>query len=206
MSANLLDQILGKLSPQAVSQIGNKAGTSPAQTSDAISAALPLLLAALSNNASKPGGAEALSKAIDRDGHGNDDLESMLERQLTGGAAPGSNRMVDHMLGQRRGQVEQALAAKTGASQDSIAQILQTLGPLVLGAVGKEKQGKGFKPEDLAGYLGQQKSAAKVQSGDMGSMLFDILDANDDGSIVDDVMRLAGQFMGTSNAATQKKA
>jgi hypothetical protein len=201
MSANLLDQILGKLSPQAVSQIGQKAGTSPAQTSDAISAALPMLLAALSNNANKPGGAEALSKAIDRDGHGKDDLESMLERQLTGGQAPGSNRMVDHMLGQRRAPVEQALAAKTGASQDSIAQILQTLGPLVLGAVGKEKQGKGLNPTDLAGYLGQQKTAAKAQSGDMGGMLFDMLDANDDGSIVDDVMRLAGQFMGTGKKA-----
>ncbi len=196
MSANLLDQILGQLSPQAVSKIGQKAGTNPVQTSDAISAAIPMLVAALSNNATKPGGAEALSKAIDKDGHGSEDWESMLERQLTGGQAPGNNRMVDHMLGQRRGSIEQALASKTGTSQDSIAQILQTLGPLVLGAIGKEKQGKGLNPSDLAGYLGQQKSAAKAKSGDVGSMLFDLLDANDDGSIVDDVMRLAGQYMG----------
>jgi hypothetical protein len=205
MSANLLDQILGQLSPQAVSKIGQKAGTSPAQTSDAISAAIPMLVAALSNNAAKPGGAEALSRAIDKDGHGSEDWESMLERQIVGGVAPANSRMVDHMLGQRRGQVEQALAAKTGTSQDSIAQILQTLGPLVLGAIGKEKQGQGLNPSDLAGYLGQQKSAAKAKSGDMGSMLFDLLDANDDGSIVDDVMRLAGQFIGPSNAATPKK-
>jgi hypothetical protein len=163
-----------------------------------------MLVAALSNNAAKPGGAEALSRAIDKDGHGNDDLETMLERQIAGGAAPGNNRMVDHMLGQRRGSVEQALAAKTGASQDSIAQILQTLGPLVLGAVGKQKQGQGLNPSDLAGYLGQQKSAAKAKTGDTGSMLFDLLDANDDGSIVDDVMRLAGQFMGPSSATKPK--
>jgi len=197
MSANLFDELLGKLSPSAVSQIGNQAGTSPAQTSNAISAALPLLLGAIANNAARPGGAEALSQAIDRDGHGNEDVETTLERQLTGGSAPGSDRMVDHMLGQRRGSIEQALAAKTGASQDNITQILQTLGPLVLGAIGKQKQGQGFNPADLAGYLGQQKSAAKYKSGDMGSYLFDLLDANDDGSVVDDVMRLANQFMGS---------
>ena len=197
MSANLFDEILGKLSPQAVSQISSKAGTSQSQTSDAISAALPMLLAALANNSAKPGGAEALSQAIDRDGHGREDLETTLERQLTGGPKQTDSRMVDHMLGQRRGSIEQALAAKTGASQDSIAQILQTLGPVVLGAIGKQKQGQGFNPADLAGYLGQQKSAAKNKSGDMSSYLFDLLDANDDGSVVDDVMRLAGQFMGS---------
>ena len=198
MAANLFDELLGKLTPAAVSQIGNKAGTSQSQTQQAISAALPMLLAALANNANKPGGAEALSQAIDRDGHGSDDLETTLERQLTGGAAPTNDRIVDHMLGQRRGSIEQALAAKTGAPQDSITQILQTLGPLVLAAVGKQKQGQGWNPADLAGYLGQQKTSAKNKSGDMGSYLFDLLDANDDGSVVDDVMRLAGQFMGSA--------
>jgi hypothetical protein len=136
-----------------------------------------------------------LSKAIDRDGHGSEDLEDTLARQLSGAARPTDNRMVDHMLGQRRGSIEQALAAKTGASPDSISQILQTLGPLVLGALGKQKQGQGLNPGDLAGYLGQQKTAAKNQSGDLGATLFDLLDANDDGSVIDDVLRMAGQFM-----------
>jgi hypothetical protein len=196
MSANLLEEVLGKLSPQAVSQIGAKAGTSPGQTSSAISAALPMLLGALANNSNKPGGAEALSRAIDEGGHGREDWESMIERQLTAGSEPTNRRMVDHMLGERRGSIEQALASKTGASQGGIAQILQTLGPLVMGAVGKEKQAQGLKSGDLAGFLTQQKAVAKSQSGDLGSSLFDMLDANDDGSIVDDVMRMAGQFVG----------
>lgn len=197
MSANLLDEILGKLSPDAVSQISNKAGISPSQTSQVISAALPMLVAALANNANKPGGAEALGQAIDRDGHGEEDFEATLGRQLTGGS-PANDRMVDHMLGQRRGSIEQALAAKTGAGQDSIAQILKTLGPLVLGAIGKQKQGQGLNPADLAGYLGQQKQSAKQQAASTGNVLLDMLDANDDGSVVDDVMRMAQSYLGTA--------
>ena len=54
---------------------------------------------------------------------------------------------------------------------------------------------------DLAGYLGQQKSAAKNQSGDMSSYLFDLVDANDDGSVVDDVMRMAKGFMASGKKA-----
>lgn len=196
MAANLLEEILAKLSPDAVSKISDKAGTNPAQTSQTISAALPLLLAALANNTSKPGGAEALSQVIERDSHGEEDLETTLERQLTS-VSPGKSHMVDHLLGKRRGSIEQALAAKTGAGQDSIAEILKLLGPLVLGAVGKQKQNQDLSPTDLAGYLGQQKQAAKTQSGDATSMLFDMLDANDDGSVVDDVMRLAQNFLGT---------
>lgn len=196
MSSSVLDQILAKLSPSTVTELSQKTGTPPGQINQAIQAALPMLLAALANNASRPAGAQALSQALDRDGHGDEDLETMFQRQITGAAAPQNTRMVDHMLGQRRGSIEQALAAKTGVEQPRIGQILEMLGPLVLGAVGKQKQSQGLDSGGLSDFLGKQKTAARQQSGDLTGSLFDLLDANDDGSVVDDVMRLAGQLLG----------
>ena len=195
MAANLFEEIQRQLTPKTVSQLGEKTGGNPSQMSQILSAALPLLLGALANNAARPGGAAALSQAIERDGHGKQDADQVLEQQL---AAPSreSDKMVDHMLGSRRQPIEQALAAKTGMSPGTISQILQTLGPLVLSAVGKQKQEQKMDPGALAGYLNQQKQSAKNQSGDLGGFLFDMLDANDDGSVVDDVMRMAGQFFG----------
>jgi hypothetical protein len=197
MSADLLDEIRAQLPPDTVARLSERTGSSPEQTSAAISAALPMLLGALANSSARPGGAESISRAIERDGHGTEDLAATLERELQVGPAPANQRMVNHMLGQRRAPVEQALAAKTGMPAGGVAQILEVLGPLVMGAVGQQQRGKGLNPADLTDYLGQQKSSAKSKSGDLGSMLFDMLDANDDGSIVDDVMRLAGQFMGS---------
>jgi hypothetical protein len=196
MSTDLLDEIQAQLPPDTAARLSQRTGSSPEQASAAISAALPMLLGALANNSARPGGAESISQAIERDGHGTEDLAAMLERELQVGPAPANQRMVNHMLGQRRAPVEQALAAKTGMPTSGVAQILEVLGPLVMGAVGKQQRGKGLNPADLTDFLGQQKSSAKSKSGDLGSMLFDLLDANDDGSIMDDVMRLAGQFMG----------
>ena len=196
MSPNLFDELLSKLTPAKVSQIGSQAGASPQQASETVAAAVPMLVGALANNAARPGGAEALSQAIDQGGHGNEDLETMLERLITGAASTTGNKMLNHILGERRAPIEQTLAAKTGASPESVDQILKTLGPLVMGAVGKAKQSQSLAPADLARFLGQQKAAGKGKSGDLGSQLFDLLDANDDGNVADDLMRLARQVVG----------
>src|SRR5690606_4513087 len=56
----------------------------PERASDAVAAALPLLLGALGRNASQPQGAQALYGALGRD-HGGMDLGSLLGAVLGGG-------------------------------------------------------------------------------------------------------------------------
>ena len=56
-SQSLVEQLLAQLQGAPLQQIAQQLGTDTAQTQSAVSAALPLLLGALGNNAAQPQGA-----------------------------------------------------------------------------------------------------------------------------------------------------
>ena len=76
-NASLADEFLAQLQGAPIREISSQLGTSPQQASDAVSAALPMILGALGRNAADPQGAQALFGALNRD-HGGMDLGSVL--------------------------------------------------------------------------------------------------------------------------------
>lgn len=84
----VLDEVLRALGPDTIGQMAGRIGASPQQTQQAIQAALPLLLGAMSRNAARPGGAEALHRAAVRDHAANDPMA--LVGALLGGAGGGA--------------------------------------------------------------------------------------------------------------------
>jgi hypothetical protein len=191
---NILTEMLTQqLAGGAIAQISNKLGIDQGTAGKAVAIALPLLIAALARNSSTPSGANALDQAVARDHDGSvlDDIGGFLN---SGNTADGAG-ILGHVFGNQQNSVEGALAQRTGLDAGSAGQLLAMVAPLVLGAVGKTRMEQGLDANGLSAYLGDQHQAQNAPP-DMMGMLGGFLDANQDGSVVDDLGRLAGKVFG----------
>ena len=169
-----LEQMLGG----RADKIGDRIGADPAQTQTAVSAAIPVLLAALGQEANSPGLRQAIEQ--DHDGSVIDNLDSYVEgtAALNPRATDGVG-ILEHTLGDRRQEVAHALSAKTGLDLGSIMHLLPILAPIVMGMLGKKArtEGAGGGVGDLGSILG-----GLTGSSGTGGGLGDILGGLTDGS------------------------
>jgi hypothetical protein len=165
VNTDMLQQLL---SGQA-DQIGARIGADPAQTQQAISAALPALLAGLQQEATPGSG---LQQAIEQDHDGSilDDLSGYLN-----GTANLSSRTTDgdgilgHVFGGQQQNVAQAVSAKSGLDMNTIMQLLPLLAPIVMGMLGKQARNEGDGSGGL-GDLGSILGGLGGLAGGMGGM------------------------------------
>lgn len=163
-----------------------------------LAAAIPLLMTALSRNASSPEGAESLYNAIEKDHDGSvvDNLPNYLSNpNLDDGAG-----ILKHALGDNQSSVEQSMAKTTGLDMATIAKLLQFAAPLVLGMLAKQKQQKSLSSNDLSEMLQSEQQEVAATNPDMMDMIGKYLDANKDGSFMDDLQGLAGKLFGKREA------
>jgi hypothetical protein len=186
----MLSQALGG---NTVGQISKQIGADEGATTTAISAALPILLGAMDRNTDQPGGADALFNAINRDHDGSilDNLGGFLGSAQSG---PG-DAILGHILGGKRRSVETGLSKASGLDMGMIAKLLPILAPIVMGAMGRMSQQKGMGAQDLSGYLTNERRHAEQRQPDAMSALGSLLDTNDDGQVIDDVMKIGGSLL-----------
>ena len=185
--------ITQQLAGPASRQIASRLGISESTANTAIQLAVPLLLAALARNASKPQGADALHQAVanDHDGSILDNLGSYLGNP---GGANGAG-ILGHVLGPQRTTTESNLAQATGLDQGTTQNLMELIAPVVLGAVGRTQHQNGLDSSGLAQYLGHEQEQQQQAAPGMMGMLTSILDSNKDGSVTDDLSRIAGGFL-----------
>ena len=182
----ILEQTLGA---QDVEQIGSRLGVDGATAQKAIALSIPVLLEALSRNAAHPEGARALENAVERDHDGTilDDLGSLLGGRSAGEA------ILPHVLGGRQQNVQERIGRASGLDAATVGQLLAMLAPIVLGALGRARQqGDG----DLGSILGGARAQVQRQAPQATDILSGILDANHDGSALDDVARMGIGLLG----------
>ena len=207
--SSILDLLGSQLDASTLAQLGSQVGATPEQTAAAVSAALPALLGALHRNSSTPQGEAALGFALDRDHDGS--ILDNLGPLLGGGPSDSHVRSLDHIFGQRRGTVEDAVASRSGLDCGQVMQLLAMLAPLVLGALSRARQrggaasggGPGANPggglgDILGGALGQLRQGGG--GGGLGSILGGLLDRDHDGSFLDDLLGGGGQPSGGAAA------
>jgi hypothetical protein len=183
-----------QLSGGGLSQISQQIGADEQTTGQALSAAVPLLLSAMANNASQPEGAQSLHQALsqDHDGAIFNDLAGFLSNpQAVNGAG-----ILGHVLGPKQDMVQTGLAQQTGLDAQSIGQLLLIAAPLVMGALGKTQHEQGLDANNLPSFLGQQQQLAQQSNPDMISLLGNLLDMDKDGSALDDILGMAGKLFG----------
>ncbi|MGH9966752.1 MAG: DUF937 domain-containing protein [Pyrinomonadaceae bacterium] len=184
-----IDQILHTaLDSNTVSQMSQTLGADQGTTQNAIQAALPMLLGALANNSSTPDGASALLGALDRDHDGSvlDDVGGFLGNY----AAGNGDGILGHVFGSRVEVVQEGISQSSGLDTGRISQLLIMLAPIVMGALGRANQQGAINQGNLSDVL----TGATQQVGgnaDTLGMLSQLIDANKDGSAIDDVMRMA---------------
>jgi len=176
----------------AAGQMAQRLGISESRAQTAVQLAVPLILSALTRNASQPQGAQALHDAVTSD-HDGSILDNLTGYFGNPQAANGSG-ILGHVFGGQRPAVENQLAQATGIDQNSAGNLLETVAPLVMGAVGREQQENGLDAQGLAQHLGEQQQQAQIANPGLMGTLNSMLDSNRDGSVADDLSRIAGNF------------
>lgn len=191
--AGLMDLLGAALNENTVKQIAGQLGASDTQVQSAIGMALPALLQGLQRNAADPQGAESLANAIQRDHDGGilDDLMGFLGNAQQG---PGVG-ILRHVLGDQRAVVQQGIGQATGINPNQIGGLLEILAPMVMGALGKTTRQQGTGAGGLFDLLGQATGQMQQQQPQAFNLVNMLLDQNRDGNVVDDVVRMLGNFL-----------
>lgn len=187
---NVITQMITQqLAGAASRQIAARLGVSESTANTGVQLAVPLIVAALARNASQPQGAQDLHQAIadDHDGSILNNLTGYLSNPEQGDGAG----ILGHVLGDQRSSVESNVAQATGMDQAAAGNLMEIVAPLVMGTLGKTQQQNSLDSSGLADYLGQQQQAQAAAPGVMG-ILNSMLDSNQDGSMTDDLARMAG--------------
>lgn len=203
---SLVDELLSQLQGAPLQQMAQQLGTDTAQTREAVSAALPLLLGALGRNAAQPQGAMDLFGALQRD-HGGaaagmGGLGSLLGGLLGGGGGAGASGAPDgaailgHILGGNQQRAETGLGQATGLGAQA-GPLLQMLAPIVMAFLAQRVSAGGMNAGGLGQVLGQEKERVQQQGGLGGGLLGSLLDQDGDGQVgLSDLLKLGGSFLG----------
>lgn len=204
MSAmNLMDMLLNGQGQQSAMQAGQQAGLDGNQTKMAMAALLPALSGALKREAASPEGLQKLMGAVQQGDHSRyiDDPSAMDSASTT----QDGNAILGHLFGSKdmsRAVAERA-SEQTGLDTGALKRLLPLAATMVMGSLGKQSRqpGMGDMLMGLAGggaggglgsmignVLGSGGSTKPAGGGAMG-MLNTMLDADGDGSAMDDLFK-----------------
>lgn len=198
-STSLSQDLLTQLQGAPLQQLARQLGTDTAQTSQAVSAALPLLLGALGTNAARPQGAASLLGALQRDHTGDgSDLGGLLASLLNrDNGASGAAGILGHIFGGRQRQVETGLGEATGMSENHIARLLSLLAPIVMSFLAQRVQAGHMDAGTLGQTLERERAAAQREGGPEGGLLGSLLDQDGDGQVgLNDLLKIGGSLLG----------
>jgi hypothetical protein len=169
---SLLDIVQQHLGPEQIQQISQHLGTDPATTSNAIAAALPMIVGGMAHTAQQPGGASAIQSAVDAHGAGGilgslGGLAGMLGGVTSG--STGSGGLLGSILGQHNATVQNGVQTASGLSASKVTGLLALLAPIVMTALAQHSASQ--PSSGSAGGLGSilQQAASAAQQNNSGS-------------------------------------
>ena len=192
--SGILDLLNSDLGKSIINGVAGSTGNDQSKTESVLTMALPVLMKAMQRNASTPQGAEGLMGAIQgkHDGSILDNLGGLFGGGVDNEVKTDGGKILGHILGAKQSGVESVIGQKAGIDASSVADILKVAAPILMGVLGKQaKQNNVSSSNDLGGLLGGLLGGSKTQHEQ--SFLEKILDADGDGSVIDDV---AGMLLG----------
>ncbi len=192
--SGILDLLNSDLGKTVIDGISNQSGQPSDKTGNLLSMAMPVLMQAMRRNASTPQGAEGLMNALNtkHDGSILDNLGDLFAGGVSNDVVTDGGKILGHVLGNRQQNVQNALSQKSGIDAGSVANILKIAAPILMGMLGKQtRQSNVNQASGLENVLGGLLGGSSRQNEQ--SFLESILDADGDGSVIDDV---AGMVLG----------
>lgn len=201
--AELMDVIRAHLDRDTLESLGRRIGADPSIVQRVASMALPMLVGGLSKNVSdSPQGRSSLNAALEQDhdgslldslggllrgdgagGSGLGELASAVGGLLGGGSGRGVNPkatngdgILRHLLGDRRGTIEEGTARASGLDRGQVGSVLAALAPMLMGALGKVKRDRHLDEEGVAQLVESERrdlehATPEASEGDLRRLL-----------------------------------
>ncbi len=191
--SSIIELLMNQLGGETLGNISRQVGAKEEDTAQAMPEMLGLLTEALARNSAKQEGAQALSKALEKDHDGSllDNLPDFINNFQAG---PGDG-ILRHVLGAKRSAVEEGLSKKSSLDPGSISKLLTMLAPLVMGSIGRSQWKSGLDVGSLVNLLGNERKQARQLAPQSTGLLGQLLDADGDGDITDDVAKIRGGLL-----------
>ena len=191
-----LEALLGLLQGQDLGNLASQVGGNEGEVKNGGMAALPAMLAALGKNAGTEKGAEELNNALEKkhDGSILDNLSGYLSNpDLKDGAG-----ILNHLFGNQTSNVANAVSQSSGLDTNGSMKMLQMLAPILMGILGQQKKQNNLDAKGLGNLTSMLASNFGSEAGASGIMeaVTNLLDANKDGNVMDDIMGMVGKFFG----------
>jgi len=192
---NILNSVLENLGDQGVEKIATSVGLDKETASSLMKQMGPVILAKMGRNTESHQGLVSLDAAISKDHDGS--IFNKVEDLANQNVDTKGGKIMDHIFGGSKSVITKAMASKAGVSKESTNGLMEMMGPLVLGQLGKMKsESTGFDIGMLQNILGKERESAEK---DDNNMLMGVakmfLDKDNDGSITDDLMNMAKGFL-----------
>ena len=178
---NLLGMLLESQGSPALQQLAKGFGLNEGDTRNVLTEMVPALTRGMQNNLSTQSGLESLLGALGKGNHQRyvDQPESLSAAEAT----RDGNAILGHLLGGKEvsRRVARHAAGKTGMNEGLLKKMLPVIATMVMGAVSKQ--------------AGAQNLSAGASGSGTPGLLTQFLDADKDGSVLDDIMGIAGKFL-----------
>lgn len=185
----LQDLIMQQMTGAVKEKLGAKTGAGDSLSNDTIQSAVDAILGGLKSNTKTTGGAEKLNTTLGKN-HDGSILGDIVGALGSGSVQSDGGKILDHIFGNKRDQVATKVGKQTGLDKQAVIALMIALAPIVLGQLGKMKKDKNLNSGDVADAVQQSTG------GGVGDLVAGMLDQNNDGSIVDDVLRMGTNLFG----------
>ena len=160
MATNLIDMLLGAVTPQLTSSLGKEIGGSDSLVSSALGSLLPTLIGGMAHKASSSDGASSVFSMLtggNVDGNIASTIGGLLGAGQTSGLMDVGTKLLGGLFGgDRVGALGQALGESSGLSAASAKNLAVMVAPIAFGLLKKFITGNSLNAGGVAGLLRDQ--------------------------------------------------
>ena len=190
----MFDILAGVLGGAPAGQIANQVGADSSTVQQVIAMGLPLLISALSRNASTQQGAESLTNALQKDHDGS--VLGNLPGYVAKPDIQDGEAILGHVLGGQLGDAQAGISKASGLNPEVVGKILAMLAPVVLGYLGQQVRSNQLDASGVGNMVRQEEQYIEKQPpSELGQLLGVFLDQNQDGSVADDAANVGMKML-----------
>jgi hypothetical protein len=173
MATNLVSLVTEFLTPDMVERIASALSLDSNKVQSGVSATVPALLAAFSDTAMQPDGAQKLADAAVQQARVLESFSSMLATGEQSSLFDNGSQMLTSLVsGQNQNAITVTVSEFTGLEEGASGSVLGILAPIVMGTIAQHQGKARLNANDIANFLASQKDniIAALPSG-FGSLL-----------------------------------
>lgn len=171
------------------------------QAQDATQGALDILLGALTKNSSTKEGSESLDQALTQDHDGSllESITTLLKWEKPSGISEktiNGEKILKHILNDKTDIAAESISKEVGIDKGKALSLLIKLAPIMLAMLGKIKKETWSDAQGISRILQETTKKEKWNNNKFINLATKILDQDGDGSMVDDLLWMAGKYFG----------